>query len=115
MIADDSRATAVIEASAVVRAADLVTARVRTARASSRLAALASSAVASWAALTWSSRRLAVGLMLIVAPVVHVMLSLSSPSAQPGWIWLVIPGLSAVIGVLLVAGSGVFGAGETSR
>lgn len=114
MSADESRATAVIEASAIVRAADVVAARVGAARSSSRLLAAASSAVAPLAGLTWRSRRLAIGLVLIIAPVVHVMLNWSSPYAQPGWFWLIIPGLSAAIGVLLVSASGVFGISNTS-
>jgi len=115
MIADDSRATAVIEASAVVRAADLVTARLRAARSSSRLLAVASNAVAPWPGVTWRSKRLAIGVVLIIAPVVHVMLNLSSLYAQPGWYWLIIPGLSAAIGALLVAASGVFGVSHSSQ
>lgn len=115
MMVDDSRATGVIEESAVVRAADLVTARVRAARSSSRLLSFAADAVAPWAGLTWRSKRLAIGVVLIIAPVVHVMLNLSSPYAQPGWFWLIIPGLSTAIGALFVAASGIFGIGDTTQ
>jgi hypothetical protein len=113
MMADDSRATAVIEASAVVRAADLVTARIRAARSSSKLLALAANAVAPWAALSWRGKRLVIGLVLIIAPAVHLLLSLSSSYAQPGWFWLIIPGMSAAVGAVFVAASGVFGIEKT--
>jgi hypothetical protein len=50
-----------------------------------------------------AQRRL-VGVILLIAALVHVLLA-STLGATPGWLWLVVPGLTLTIGLLLMAAS----------
>jgi uncharacterized membrane protein HdeD (DUF308 family) len=103
-----ARLNTVIESSIVVRAADVVIARVRAAAPTSRGLAAATRVVDAWTASGWRAQRQALGLILMIAPAAHVLLSFTSPRSQPGWMWLIVPGISGAIGALLVAASGTF-------
>lgn len=67
---------------------------------------------ARWQALPLGQRRTLVGAMLIVAAVTHTALYLTERQAA-GWLGLVVPGIAATIGVVVVtAGLTVRGAGR---
>ena len=57
------------------------------------------------AAGAMAQRRL-VGVILLVAALVHVLLA-STLGATPGWLWLVVPGVALTTGLLLMAASSV--------
>ncbi|MDO8680089.1 MAG: hypothetical protein Q7R30_16315 [Acidobacteriota bacterium] len=58
-----------------------------------------------WQALPWAERRRAVGTTLMTAVIVHVGLA-AWEGASPGWLWLILPGMAAAVGGLLIAASG---------
>jgi hypothetical protein len=63
------------------------------------------SIAAVWRGVERATRLRAVGIMLIAATIAHVAVT-ALQRVPPGWMWLVIPGIAAAQGiVLVVAGS----------
>ena len=58
----------------------------------------------TWQSAHWSSRRRTVGLMFLTAVAVHGALVIWD-ERPVGWIWMIVPGLSAASGVLLMLAS----------
>jgi hypothetical protein len=65
----------------------------------SRAAAIYRRHHGQWSAMAAPRRRLAAGIILLVASAVHVALNLLTGDSA-GWFWLIIPGLAAVAGLL---------------
>ena len=59
---------------------------------------------AGWAQESWSAKSDTLATLLLTAVIVHVGLtSLNGP--RPGWFWLIVPGLVALLSVLIIAGT----------
>lgn len=105
----ERRVAAVIKASVVFGVLDRALDRVWRSAASSSAASAATQLVSGWMNLDQAARRLALGTMLIAAVAAHLVWTLLT-HVPPGWLWLVVPGLAAAIGLLLVAASRLPGA-----
>lgn len=103
---DEPHVSAVLQTSVVFGTADEVVHRLW--RATERSAAWTSAraAMARWNRLPWMRQRFTLGATLLVAVGVH--LSLTAWQGQgPGWLWLILPGIAATVGVLLIIASRV--------
>lgn len=94
----------VLQHSAVFGFADRAISRLRRAIQTSAALAGASAVVAKWQERPLTARRFEVGVALLTAVGVHIALRLWQ-GADPGWLWLILPLTTAVIGVLHVAAS----------
>jgi hypothetical protein len=102
--ADDAWIAETIERSSVCRAVlGLAGLFSRAAASSSSMRALRDLR-SQWMQTTTMARRRAVGLMLVVAVLVHVALR-AWQGHEPGWLWLTLPSMAGAIGLLLVAAS----------
>ena len=88
----------VVESSAVFRATDRIVSSLARTPESSVVVGLVRDA---WSALHPGQKRLALGLALLVASLVHAGLVLWH-EAPPTWLWLIAPGLAVSAGLLLV-------------
>lgn len=98
------RAADLVESSAIARVATALAARVAAYARTSRLSRVLAPAAASWASLPHRERTFSVGLILVCAVVTHVALRLAQ-GAPGDWLWLIVPGIAAAQGLLLVAAS----------
>lgn len=112
--ADDPRVTQVITASRAVGAVGRVLGIVGAAAESSAFVAAGREAVERWRHLAPPAQRLAGGVTLMTAAAVHVSLTLWR-GITPGWLWLILPGMAAAVGGLLLAASGSAGDGKAAR
>jgi len=97
-----SRVADLVESSAIARQATALAARAGTYARASRLSHRLAAAAAYWAALPASERISSLGLVLVCAAVTHVALTLTQ--GAPGhWLWLIVPGIIASQGLLLMA------------
>ena len=103
-VIDDPWVTRVVESGVLARALSRVIRLGGAAIASSHAAAIVRAAAASWRHAAWAARRRTVGLCLLVAVTTHVLLvgALRPPA---GWLWLILPGVVAVVGLVLLAAS----------
>lgn len=90
--------------SLAVRAIDRVTRRLGEWWSTSETGRTWSSAVEGFALAPGPVRYQAVGGVLITAVAVHVVLTLVN-GPRPGWFWMLIPAMVAVLAVLLLAGA----------
>jgi len=97
----DEHVVALLESSAIVRRADRAVQLAATEIRSSLVAATMRGAAAAWFAVTPAGRRFSIGLTLVVAALVNVVLT-SVTGSIPGWLWMVIPGLAAAIGAVMM-------------
>ena len=102
-ICDDPGVIRTVESGAIGGGLTGLLQRSRAAFASSVTAEVVRRVTSSWHDAHWSARRRGAGILLIVAALVHLALGLSSSAA--GWLWMVIPVLAAVVGVLAIAAS----------
>ena len=84
---------------------DGAAARIRRAAETSATVAAANRSRDGWRLLGWPVRRLLAGTVLLIGTAVHVGLT-GWQTAPPGWLWLIVPGIAATCGLLLVAASG---------
>lgn len=99
-----SRVSSAVESSVIARALAVVAARTGHLYRGSRIAGVVERARAYWSALGMFERRRFVGLALTTAAAVHVALRLvQGPPAD--WLWLIVPGIGAAQGLLLVMAS----------
>lgn len=103
--AAERRVTSVIESSAVFGVLDRAIGCVWRAARVSAVAAAAAQIVTVWRSLDTPLRRFAAGTMLVAAVAAHILLILAT-QVPPGWIWLILPGVYAAVGLLLIAASG---------
>jgi hypothetical protein len=101
-VIDDPRVVATVSSSVVVRALSWVLDRSIAAIESSAAAGRYRSLAASWLAAHWAVRRRGVGLLLLVAVSVHVLL-VWTQTDQIGWFWLIVPGMVAIVGLVLLS------------
>ena len=101
----DRRVAAVIESSVVFGALDRSLALVWRAVRGSAVAARVIAMVTTWRGAAMRPRRRAIGTALVAAVVTHLLLTLAT-QVPPGWLWLIVPGLTAAIGGLVIAASG---------
>lgn len=101
----DRRVIRVIEASLLFGLADRAVARAWRAAASSAVVALAVKFAAVRREVPAPQQRFTAGWALLVAVATHLALMLTGP-VPPGWLWLLVPGILAAAGLLLVAASG---------
>lgn len=104
----DLNVAAVIKSGVVFGLLDRALGFVWRAASGSVAVAMATEALSAWTGLDTRVRRVAVGTMLIVAVVAHIVFMLVT-QVPPGWIWLLLPGTFAAIGLLLVAAPGLRG------
>ena len=97
----DEQVVALLESSALVRRADRAVQLAATEIRSSVVAATLRRVTAGWLAVTPAGRRFSIGLTRVVAALVNVVLT-SVTGSIPGWLWTVIPGLAAAIGVVMM-------------
>ena len=102
---EERRVAHVIESSVLFGAADRVMARCWRALESSRAASAAQRVSSAWQALDTSARRLAIGVVLLSATLTHLALTWTGPP-PPTWMWLILPGLFAALGLVFVAAAG---------
>jgi uncharacterized membrane protein HdeD (DUF308 family) len=101
----DEQVVALLASSALVRRADRAAQLAAKEIRSSAVADTLRRAAAAWSVVTAARRRFSIGLTLVVSSVVNVGLTTATGSV-PGWLWMVIPGLAATIGAVMM----VFGA-----
>ena len=99
---DDRRVTRVVESSLLFGLADRALARAWHAAASSVAVVLVRRVAAAWREVPASRQRFTAGLALLAAAATHVALMLTGP-VPPGWLWLLLPGLFATAGLMLMA------------
>lgn len=104
----DLSVAAVIKSSMVFGLFDRALDSVWRAASTSIAVSLAAEAASAWTGLDTRVRRVAVGTMLMVAVVAHIVFTLVT-QVPPGWFWLVLPGIFGAIGLLLVAAPGLRG------
>jgi hypothetical protein len=99
---DEPQVVAALEASAILGAASRVLAAVWNAAAQSGTGASCERAIGAWRGLSMRERRLATGIVLVVAAATHVVL-VATGDIQAGWLWLVAPAaaVSVAIAVLM--------------
>jgi len=105
----DRRVAGVIRSSVLFSTAHRALAAVWRAAEGSLVVNTLSQWAGEWSGLDASRQRLMIGAMLIMAAVTHVVLTLATLT-PPGWIWLVLPGMVAASGTLLVAWPALGGA-----
>jgi uncharacterized membrane protein HdeD (DUF308 family) len=98
----DRRVVSVIRSSVLFSALHRALATVWRAAEGSAVVHTLSQWAGEWSGLDPSRQRLVIGSMLIMAAVTHVVLTLATLT-PPGWFWMVLPGIVAAIGMLLVA------------
>lgn len=96
--------TPILESSIVVGAADRALSAADRGVAHSTAARWLRHARERWRQLPSGLQQRAVGVALLTAAVVHVALALWRHT-PPGWLWVVIPGVSAAVGVVLLMAS----------
>ena len=94
----------VADSSIAVRGAERMLAIARRAAMSSRLAGYAATSAAEWRHWPSGAQRFGAGITLLAAVAVHVGLTLWV-QPPPGFFWLIVPGLAAAAGMLLVLAS----------
>ena len=103
--ADQRRVVRALESSRVAGAADRALTRLGEWARGSRIVTRVVRGLDGWRTLAAPARWLAGGTTLLVAAIVHVGLTVWQ-QAPPGWMWLISPGLAAVLGAVLVAAAG---------
>lgn len=98
----DRRLLPIVRASVVVTALRRVLDCLAEAASASAAAAALREGFARWRRIAPSARRALAGTSLLVAVGVHLSLRIWR-GADPGWMWLIVPGTAAAIGTLLVA------------
>jgi hypothetical protein len=93
-----------IATSAIVTGLDVCFRRLETWWRASTAAEVAATATAAWSRTSGRKRHQAWGLFVLVAAGSHVAVTIAQ-GARPGWFWLVIPGMAAAFGLVLVAAS----------
>lgn len=96
---DDPRVVRALESSVLLGAVSGVMHRLWHAAAHSRVAGRMAGARAEWERHRRAERRLAFGLMLLVAAATHVVLVITH-GIPAGWLWIVPPGMAASLGLL---------------
>lgn len=97
-----SGALAILESSLLIRAAGGALTAIRRAAEDATLLAPARNVTVTWRELAVPARQYACGVTLIVAAATYTGLALWKQD-PPGWVWMVVPALAAVIGGVLVA------------
>ena len=105
---EDRQAAMVIESGVIFGAIDRTIARVWRGAADSAAVAAATRLAGVWRELSTSTQRVAVGLMLVVAAVVHLAFTIAT-ATPPGWLWLILPGLCLATGAIVLASSSTTG------
>ena len=101
---DDRRAAMVIESGVIFGAIDRTLERTWRGAGDSAAVAAASRLAGTWRELGTSAQRFAVGVMLVVAAVVHLAFTIAT--AMPsGWLWLIVPALCLGTGAIVLASS----------
>ena len=98
---DDPRVVHALESSVLLGAASSVMRRVWRAAGQSRVVTRIGSARAEWERHSRSERRLALGVMLLVAAATHLVLVIAH-EVPAGWLWLAPAGMAASVGLLCV-------------
>lgn len=93
-----------IQRSAVFGAIDRVVTGLHHAAGSSQILGRLRPLVLRWGSAAPARQRMAVGVILLSAVAVHLAL-MSLNATQPGWFWLILPGIASAIGATLVASS----------
>ena len=93
-----------LRSSIAVRSFDRVTTFLRTSLTNSQAGRGAFAAHEEWRRTDWPERYQTIALVLIIAVAVHVA-AVVSLGQQPGWFWLIVPGLTFVFAVLLLIAS----------
>jgi hypothetical protein len=93
---------AIVERSALARGGRRVIEFVERASQASRAGRTTRELAAGWRALGQPAHLHAIGTMLIAAVAVHLAITVVH-RVPPGWMWLVIPGIALVQGVVLLA------------
>ena len=101
---DDPWVTRVVASGVLARGLSWVIRTGRRAVATSRVAAIVGGATASWQNTGWAARRWAAGLFLLAAVITHVSLTVAAQDPA-GWLWLVLPGIAAMVAVVLIVAS----------
>ena len=101
---EDRRAATVIESGVIFGAIDRTLERAWRGAGDSAAVAAASRLAGTWRELGTSTQRVAVGLMLVVAAVVHLAFTIATATPQ-GWLWLILPGLCLTTGAIVLASS----------
>ena len=97
-----------IESSVIFGAIDRTLERAWRGAGDSAAVAAASRLAGTWRELGTSTQRVAVGLMLVVAAVVHLAFTIAT-ATPPGWLWLILPGLCLATGAIVLASSSTTG------
>ena len=100
-VVDDPWVTHVVASGVLARSLARVMRAGRAAMVSSRAAAIGRATTVSWGHAAWPARRRALGLCLLVAVATHVML-VGAVHFPVGWLWLILPGIVAMVGIILV-------------
>jgi hypothetical protein len=101
---DDARVVRMADGSLVVGAIGRLAVRAATAARESRLARRAGPWWHAWQGEGPAARQRAAGLVLLTAAGTHVVVLVLGAGVPPGWQWLILPSIGAVIGALLMVG-----------
>ena len=101
---EDRRAAMAIESGVIFGAIDRTLERTWRGAGDSAAGAAASGLAGIGRELGTSARRFAVGLMLVVAAVVHLAFTIAT-AMPPGWLWLIVPALCLGAGAIVLASS----------
>lgn len=93
-----------LQSSAVLRFLDRTTVQLESWWKMSATGQAVSAIGAEWSRASWVERYRAIGTVLLVAALTHIVLSVMQ-GPRPGWFWMVIPGMVIGFAVLLLAGS----------
>lgn len=100
-----------LKSSAIVTAIDRATLRLQQWWLASEAWRWCASITDAWQIEPMSRRRQAVAMIVLMAVVVHVMLTLLQ-GAHYGWFWMIIPALAALYAVVVLAGLRASGAAK---
>ena len=103
-VIDDPWVARVVESGVLARALTWSIRSGRSAVATSRAVAIVRVTTTSWRHAPWAARRRTAGLCLLVAVITHVVL-VGALNRPVGWLWLILPGIAAMVGFVLVAAS----------
>lgn len=93
-----------LSASRIVRMFDAATQRLRDWSRASQTGTLLRTWYGQWQEQGWASTYRSIAIGILAAVTIHVVLTVAT-GPRPGWYWTIIPGLAAVLAVVVLSGS----------
>jgi hypothetical protein len=104
----------IVDTSLAVRSVERILSGVQQAAGSSQSAGYVTGLMAGWRRTPPRVQRFAAGVALLIAVTVHVAL-MAANRTPVGFYWLLVPGMAAAAGILLLLASAFWQNGERSR